>query len=129
MTIARTKIEPTLMPLADVKNQNAIEGKVVHFEDFSVTDSSDTTAAMYLGGLLPWRLINESGGPITFTFNSARSLNGNALSPYDVDVQPVLTITLVDDGDIELDPGLSGIAWLVITGSAPADHITLICRR
>lgn len=129
MPVARTQVLPTLMPVIQVPDQNALEAKVVHFEDFDVTASSDTTSAMFLGGLLPWRLINESGGALTFTLRSARALNGTALVPYDQDVGAVRTLLVPDDADIELPTGLAGISWLVVVGSGAGSNITLVCRR
>jgi hypothetical protein len=129
MTVARTKISlTTQMPAVSVSD-GQIQGAVATADDFAVTASSDSSAAIYIGGLIPWRLCNESGGSLTFTFKAARTLNGTALTPYDADGDGVVTMTLGDDCEGEIPSGLSGVLWLVIVGSGAGSGITLICKR
>lgn len=106
-----------------------MEGKLVSFKNFSVTDDADTTAVMYLGGLLPWRIVNQSGASATFTFYSGIASDDDEITPYDCDSVAVPSYTVADDCDQELQPGLGGVLWLIVKGAAAADNITLICRR
>lgn len=129
MTIARTKVDLILQPPVGVPDAHCIEGMVSMARNFSVTADSDTTCAIYCGGLIPWRLANESGGALTFTLYTAYEPDGTAITPYDQDDVAVATLTVGDDEDIELPTGLSGCLWLVIIAGAAADNITLLCRR
>jgi len=102
---------------------------VVHFEDFAVTTDADTTATMYLGGLVPWRIINESGGAATLTFYDSLSLDGTELSLVDQDDVAVSTMTIGDDESQEIPSAVAGCTWLVIKGAAAGDGFTLVCKR
>lgn len=128
MTIARTQVLPSLKAPIGVPDAHCVEGMVVHFEDFTVTASSDTTAAMFMGGLIPRRIMNQSGAPATFTFYDARALNGTALNCYDYDQQLVETFTVPDGGSQELEGvGLNGLTWCVIVAAVAASGITMVC--
>ncbi len=129
MTIARTQIMPAIKPPLAVPDQHQIEGMIVHFEDFSITDSSDSSATMYLGGLIPWRIINESGSAATLTFYDALSLDGTALAVQDQDGNPVAALAVADDVSSELPMALAGCTMLVIKGAAAGDGFTLVCKR
>jgi hypothetical protein len=127
LMLARTQVAPTY--LSPIGGLDGIEGKVVHFQDFAVTTDADTTATMYLGGLLPWRIINESGGSATLTFYDARTLDGNELSLYDQDDVAVPSLTIGDDESMELPTAMAGCTWLVVKGGGAASGFTLVCRR
>ena len=127
MTIARTAVKLKVQA-PSCTSDGQMQGLVATARNFSVTDSSDTTAAIYCAGLIPWRLANESGGALTFTLYSAYEQDGTAISPHDSDLLDVPTITLADDADCELI-GLGGVQWLVIIAGAAADNITLTCMR
>ena len=127
MMLARTQVAPTY--LSPIGGLDGIEGKVVHFEDFAITTNADTTATMYLGGLLPWRIINESGGAATLTFYDARTLDGNELTLYDQDDVAVPSLTIGDDESMECPSAMAGCTWLVIKGGGAASGFTLVCRR
>lgn len=129
MTIARTQIMPAIKPPLAVPDQHQIEGMIVHFEDFSITDSSDSSATMYLGGLIPWRIINESGSAATLTFYDSLSVDGTALAVQDQDAVPVPTLAVADDESSELPTSLAGCTWLVIVGAGAGDGFTLVCKR
>lgn len=128
MAVARTPVKLHVQAPA-VTSDGQMQGLVATARNFSVTADSDTTCAIYVAGLIPWRLCNESGGALTFTLYSAYEEDGTAIAPYDQDVVAVPTITLGDDCDCELPSGLSGIQWLVIIAGAAADNITLVCMR
>jgi len=127
--LARTQVPPTLMPPVAVPDRHQIEGMVVHFEDFAVTTDADKTATMYLGGLVPWRIINESGGAATLTFYDSLSLDGTELSLVDQDDVAVSTMTIGDDESQEIPSAVAGCTWLVIKGAAAGDGFTLVCKR
>ena len=129
MTVARTAPTPTLQPRVPVSPTHGIEGQVVHYADFAITDSSDTTVACYLGGLIPWRIINESGGAVTLTFYDALEQDGTALAVQDQDAVAVGTLAVADDESSELPTALAGCTWLVIVGASDADGLTLVCKR
>jgi len=129
MTIARTQIMPAIKPPLAVPDQHQIEGMIVHFEDFSITDSSDSSATMYLGGLIPWRVINESGSSAALTFYDALTVDGTALAAQDQDAAAVPTLAVGDDVSSELPTSLAGCTWLVIVGAAAGDNFTLVCKR
>ena len=127
--LARTQVAPTLMNPVGVPDAHQIEGMVVHYQDFAITTDADTTATMYVGGLIPWRIINESGGAATLTFYDARTLDGNELTLYDQDDVAVPAITIGDDESMEIPTGISGCTWLVVKGGSAASGFTLVCRR
>ena len=127
--IGRTQIMPTVKAPITVADSHQIEGVIVHFEDFAITDDEDTTAAMYLGGLIPWRVINESGAAATLTMYDARSLNSTALTPVDQDGVAVAAFGIADDESHELPTALAGCTVLVIKGAVAADGFTLVCKR
>ena len=129
MTVARTKIAPVVQAPIAMSDGHCIEGLVVHFSDFSITDSSDSTAACYVGGLVPWRIVNESAAAATFTFYDALTQDGTALAVQDSDAVPVPTLAVADDESSELPGALAGCTWLVIAGAAAGDHFTLVCKR
>lgn len=129
MTIARTPARLEIQPSIGMPDRQCIEGTVALASDFSITASSDTTVAIYMGGLIPWRIMNESGGAVTVTLYDAKTINGTALSPKDADGIAPAAITLADDESRELPPGYSGVTWLVIVGSAAADNISLKAMR
>lgn len=129
MPINRHTVLPTILSRLGAPADEAMEGMVVHFKDFPVTASSDTTSVMYLGGLLPWRIVNESGGALTFTFYDALAQDGTALTAADCDEVDVPALTVADDESVELPPGLSGITWLIVKAGGAGSHITVICRR
>ena len=129
MMLARTQVEPTLHPaIAEVRGQR-MEGLLVSFDDFSVTTDADTTATMYIGGLIPWRVINETGGAVTLTFYDARSAAGNEFALVDQDDVAIPSITVGDDESQELPSGMAGCMYLVVKGGAAADGVTLVCKR
>lgn len=129
LMLARTQVAPTIMTPVGVPDAHQIEGMVVHYEDFAVTTDADTTATMYVGGLIPWRIINESGGDATLTFYDARTLDGNELTLYDQDDVAVPALTIGDDESMELPTGMSGCTWLIVKGGGAASGFTLVCRR
>lgn len=129
MPVARTPVKLHVQTPAVSASDGQIQGLVATARNFSVTASTDTTVAIYVAGLIPWRLANESGGALTFTLYSAYEQDGTAISPHDSDLVDVPTVTLADDCDCELPPGLSGAQWLVIIAGAAADNITLVCMR
>ena len=106
----------------------AIKGAVANFA-FSATDSESTTAVIPLGGMIPWRIVNESGASATLTFYDALTEDGTALSTYDQDSVAVGSITVGDDCSHELPSGLAGCTCLVIVAATDADGFTLVCRR
>jgi hypothetical protein len=129
MLLARTQVEPTLHPaIAEVGGQR-MEGLLVSFDDFAITTDADTTATMYIGGLIPWRVINETGGAVTLTFYDARSADGNELALVDQDDVAIPSITVGDDESQELPSGMAGCMYLVVKGGAAADGVTLVCKR
>ena len=129
MTIARTRIPLALQLGVGADDPDKIEGKVAIASSFSITDDSDTTAAIYVGGLIPWEICNESGGSVTLTFAHALEQNGTALTKYDEDSVAVPDMTLADDGSQSIPSALAGIQWLIITGGADASGLTLVCKR
>lgn len=129
LAVSRTQVMPTVKSGVAWPDAQQIEGAVVHFEDFAVTTSTDSTAAMYIGGLVPWRVINESGAAATLTFYDARSVNGTALSLIDQDDIAVPSITIGDDESQELPSSMAGCTYLVVTGAAAADGFTVVCKR
>ena len=129
MMLARTQVPPTLHPsIAEVGGQR-MEGLLVSFDDFAVTTDADTTATMYIGGLIPWRVINETGGAVTLTFYDARSANGNELALVDQDDVAIPSITVGDDESQELPSGMAGCMYLIVKGGGAADGLTLVCKR
>lgn len=130
MLLARTQVAPTVLPpIVGVADQHQIEGVIVHFQDFAVTTDADTTAVMYVGGLIPWRVINETGGAVTLTFYDARSINGNEFGLVDQDDVAIPSITVGDDESQELPSGMAGCTYLVVKGGSAADGLTLVCKR
>jgi hypothetical protein len=127
MTIARTAVDIPEQG-ESLTHATPIKGAVANFA-FSVTTSSDTTAAIPLSGMIPWRIINESGGSLTLTFYDALTKNGTALTPYDQDSDAISSITVGDDCSQELSSALAGCTHLVIVGSGAASGLTLVCRR
>jgi hypothetical protein len=127
--MARTQIQPKW--LEPIGPHNLMEGGIVVFEDFSVTTDADTTATMYLGGMIPWRLINESGGSLTFDLTSSRALDGTDFDIMDEDGvgTPMSAFTVADDDDRQCPTGMTGILWLNIAADSAADHVTLVCKR
>lgn len=128
MPVARTAVPLLIQPSIGLPSEQCIEGTVAIAADFAITDSSDSTVAIYLGGLIPWEISNESGASATFTFANAITQNGTALTKYDGDGVAVAALTLGDDCSQEL-AGLSGCSWLVITGAAAGSHFSLKCMR
>ena len=51
----RTPITLVFLPPAGDPGRNSIEGSVAQAKSFAITGDSETTAAIYLGGLVPWR--------------------------------------------------------------------------
>lgn len=129
LLLARTQVAPTLLGPVSMPDRHQIEGMCVHFADFSITTDADTTATMYLGGLIPWRVINESGDAATLTFYDAMTLDGNELSLVDQDDVAVPTMTIGDDESQEIPSAVAGCTWLVIKGAAAGDHFTVVCKR
>jgi hypothetical protein len=129
MSIARTAVPLTIQLPVGLSVDEGLEGKVAHAQSFAMTDSSDTTCAIYLGGLIPWRIINESGGAATFTFYDALLQDGTALAVQDADAAAIGTLAVADDESSELPIGLAGCTWLVITEAAGASGFTLVCKR
>jgi hypothetical protein len=103
-------------------------GAVANFA-FDVTTDAATTDVIPLGGMIPWRVVNESGASATLTFYDALTVDGTALSPYDQDGVAVAAVTVGDDCSYELPSGLAGCTCLVIKGGSAADGFTLVCRR
>ena len=128
LMLARTQVMPTVLSPVTIGDQQ-IEGAIVHFQDFSITTDEDTSAAMYLGGLIPWRVINESGAAATLTFYDARSLDATALSLVDQDDVAVPSVTIGDDESQELPTSIAGCTVLVVKGAAAADGFTVVCKR
>jgi hypothetical protein len=127
MMLARTVV--------DIPNQGEsitratpICGAVANFS-FSVTTDATTTSVIPLGGMIPWRVVNESGASATLTFYDALTVDGTALTTYDQDSVAVAAITLGDDCSQELSSGLAGCTCLVIKGGSAASGFTLVCRR
>jgi len=130
MLLARTQVAPTVLPpIVGVADQHQIEGVIVHFQDFAVTTDADTTATMYVGGLIPWRVINETGGAVTLTFYDSRSVSGSEFALVDQDDGAIPSITVGDDESQELPSGMAGCTYLVVKGGAAADGLTLVCKR
>ena len=129
MLLARTQVPPTIMSSVGLVDDNQIEGAIVHFEDFAITTDADTTSAIYLGGLIPWRVINESGAAATLTFYDARSVTGTALAVVDQDDVAVSTMTIGDDESQELPSALAGCTVLIIKGAVAADGFTVVAKR
>lgn len=129
MTVARTQVQLNVQPPIGSTNLGAVEGVIAIAPSFSVTDSTDSTAAVYLGGLIPWRIINESGGAVTFTFYDALTLNGTALATQDQDSDTVPDLVVADDGSSEISSSLAGCTFLVIIADGAASGITLVCKR
>lgn len=129
MAIDRTVVRLEVLPPVGFPDKHCIEGAIAHARDFSVTDSSDTTAEVYLGGLIPWRVINESGGALTFSLYDAKLRNGTALTVYDQDGVSLASFEVADDASYELKTAFAGITNLVIVANAAADNITLVCKR
>lgn len=129
MLLARTQVPPTIMSSVGLVDDNQIEGAIVHFEDFAITTDADTTSAIYLGGLIPWRVINESGAAATLTFYDARSVTGTALAVVDQDDVAVPTMTIGDDESQELPSALAGCTVLIIKGAVAADGFTVVAKR
>lgn len=127
--LARTQVPPTILSSVGLVDDNQIEGAIVHFEDFSITTDADTTSAIYLGGLIPWRVINESGASATLTFYDARSVSGTALAVVDQDDVAVPTMTIGDDESQELPNSLAGCTVLIIKGAVAADGFTVVAKR
>ena len=127
--MARVEYDLIVQPPLAIPDAHCIEGMVAVAADFSVTDSAATTAIFYLGGLIPWRVINESGGAATLTFTDATSLTGTSLATFDEDGGAIPTMTIADDASEHCPPGLDGVTYLIVTGAAAGDHFTLVCRR
>lgn len=125
MTVARTQIPLQIMVSVGHADTNCMTRTLAHALDFSITDDDDTTAEIYLGGLHPYRLTNRSGGSLTFTIQNADEHNGEASNPYDYDGVPCVTHVIADNESRDISPGLAGCTYLVITGSAAADNISL----
>lgn len=96
---------------------------------FDVTTDATTTAVIPLKGLLPWRVVNESGSSATLTFYDALAVDGTALTTYDEDGVAIAAITVGDDCSHALPSALAGCTCLVIKGGSAASGFTLICRR
>ena len=129
MAIDRTLVPLQLQLGIGASDPDKIEGKVAIASNFAVTDDSDTTAAIYVGGTIPWEIVNESGGAATLTFTHALTLNGTSLAKTDEDSVATTVITLADDGSQQMPSSLSGVLYLVITAASPASGFTLICKR
>lgn len=130
LLFARVQVAPhVLPPVVGIPDQHQIEGVVVHFEDFSITTDADTTAVMYVGGLIPWRIINETGGSVTLTFYDARSVDGNEFALVDQDDVAIAAITVGDDESQELPSGMAGCTYLIVKGGGAASGLTLVCKR
>ena len=130
MLVARTQVAPhVLPPIVGIADAHQIEGVIVHFEDFAVTTDADTTAVMYVGGLIPWRVINETGGAVTLTFYDSRSVNGNEFALVDQDDVAIPSITVGDDESQELPSGMAGCTYLIVKGGGAASGLTLVCKR
>lgn len=128
MPVTRTAV-PLKIQMPVGPEGSGMEGLVAHASSFTITTSSDTTAAIYVGGLIPWRIINESGSSETLTFYDALTQNGTALAAQDTEAAPVPTLVVADDCSSELPPGLTGCTWLVIAGDGGGAGFTLVCKR
>lgn len=121
--------------IVDIPNQGEsltratpICGAVANFS-FDVTTDTATTDVIPLSGMIPWRVVNESGASATLTFYDALTVTGTALTTYDQDGVAVAAVTVGDDCSYELPSGLAGCTCLVVTGAVGADGFTLVCRR
>ena len=123
MAIARTNIPVTVQPSVGASLNPVIEGIVALTDSFSVTTSSDTTAAFYCGGAIPMRLYNNSGAAATLTITDAITLNGVANAVKDEDGIAWGPFTLADGESRALPPGGMGIGYAVVTGAAAASGI------
>lgn len=129
MPVARTAVPLKIQNPVGLALDGGMEGMVAHAQSFTITTSSDTTAAIYLGGLIPWRIINASGSSETLTFYDALTQDGTALAAQDEDAAPVATLVVADNTSSKLPPGLDGCTWLVIAGDGGGAGFTLVCKR
>ena len=123
MPVARTEIPVVVLPSVGSALHSVIEGIVAITDSFSVTTSTDTSAAFYVGGATPVRLINNSGGAVTLTIHDAMTLNGVADDVTDEDGAVWGPFTLADGESRALPSGGFGITYAVVTGSAVASGI------
>lgn len=126
MTVARTQASLVVAP--GIGEGDGWEGVIAHAMDFSITDSADTTVAIYCGGAIPWRLHNNSGGTVTVTLYDALTINGVAESLTDIDGIACPTRAMADGESWEI-VGASGVTWLVVKGSAAASGFSLTVKR
>ena len=122
MTVARTEIPVVVLPSVGAALHSVIEGIVAITDSFSVTTSTDTTAAFYCGGAIPVRLINNSGAEATLTIYDAVTLNGVANDAKDADGAVWGPFTLANNESRELTPNM-GITYAVVKGAAAASGI------
>lgn len=123
MTIARTEIPVSVLPSVGPHTHSVIEGIAAITDSFAVTTSTDTSAAFFVGGAIPMRLMNNSGGVVSLTIADAPTLNGVANAIKDEDGQAWGPFTLADGESRALPAGGMGITYAVVTGSAPASGI------
>ena len=128
MTVARTQASLVVANGLGMADGNTFEGIIAHALDFAITASTDTTVAIYCAGAIPWRLVNNSGGPITVTLYDALTQNGVANDLTDSDGGAVPTRVMADHESWEIT-GAAGVTWLVIKGSAAASGFSLTVKR
>jgi hypothetical protein len=126
--MSRTQIPLVIQPPLGMADANSIEGVVAKTEQFSITTDADTTAVIYMAGLIPWRLHNESGGAVTVTLYDAGEKDGAELTIYDVDNQPIAAFSVADGGSVDISDA-AGVLHLVIKGGAAASGLRLVAKR
>lgn len=126
--MARTLIPLVIQPPLGMADQNCIEGVVAKTDQFSITTDVDTTAVIYIGGLIPWRLHNESGGAVTVTLYDAGTKDGAELTIYDVDDQPIAAFSVADGGSVDISDA-AGVLHLIVKGGTAASGLRVVAKR
>ena len=124
----RTRIPLVIQDPIGNAESNVFQGAVAKTEQFAITTDADTTAVIYMGGLFPWGLHNESADAVTVTLYDAGTVDGDELTCYDVDNIAKASFSIAADGSVDISD-VAGVLYLVIKGGAAASGMRLVARR
>lgn len=125
--MARTEVKLHIQPSIG-SGVSGFEGTVAKTDLFAVTDDEATTAIVYMGGLLPWKVHNETGDAITLSMYDAGAVDGAALTSYDVDDVAFASVTMADGTSYDISD-LAGCLYVIVVGSVAASGLRMIARR
>lgn len=125
--MARTEVKLHVQPSIS-NGLSCFEGVVAKTDLFAVTTDEATTSVIYMGGLMPWKIHNETGDAITLSMYDAGAVDGTALTSHDIDDIAFASITMADGTSYDISD-LAGCLYVIVVGSVAADGLRMIARR